>query len=132
MYQKVSIIGHLGQDPQQRYTAKGDAITTFSVATSRRWTDANGTQQERTVWFRVSCWRTLGEACAKYLSKGKLVFVEGELAEPTPYQTKITGEWRAALDVTASTVKFLSAKEEGVRADAPDTPQQDGDEPIPF
>jgi len=133
MYQKVIIIGRLGRDPEMRYTQGGQAVTSFSVATDRRWTDSNGQQQERTVWFRVSAWRKLAESCNTYLAKGRLVMIEGTLDEPKPYQGK-DGEWRASLDVTAREVKFLGGRNEGQQqgsaqaATAPPT----SDEEIPF
>ncbi|NLD71443.1 MAG: single-stranded DNA-binding protein [Chloroflexi bacterium] len=117
MYQRLMIIGRLGRDPEMRYTASGVPVTNFSVATDRRWTDQNGQQQERTVWFRVSAWRRLAETCNQYLSKGRLVMVEGELSEPTPYQAR-DGEWRASLDVTARNVQFLGGRDEGGAAPA--------------
>jgi len=109
MYQKTIIIGRLGREPEMRYIESGKAVTSFSVATDRSWTDANGQKQERTVWFRVSAWGKLGEICNQYLAKGRQVMVEGELTEPRPYQAK-DGEWRASLDLTAREVKFLGGK----------------------
>jgi len=108
MYQRITIIGNLGGDPQERKTPDGTPVTSFSVATNKRWTDGSGEQQERTVWFRVTAWRRLAETCAKYLRVGRQVYVEGELREPEPYQSR-DGEWRASLDLTAYTVKFLGA-----------------------
>lgn len=112
MYQKVTLIGRLGRDPEMRYTPDGTPVTSFTVATDRRWTDASGQQQERTVWFRVTAWRRLAETCNQYLAKGRLVYVEGELSEPKPFQGR-DGEWRASLDVTAREVRFLSGRGEG-------------------
>ena len=112
MYQKITIIGNLGSDPEMRYTAQGTPVTNFSVATSRSWTDDSGQRQERTVWFRVSAWRRLAETCNQYLSKGRQVFVEGEMQEPRPYQSR-DGEWRASLDITARDVKFLGGRGDG-------------------
>jgi single-strand DNA-binding protein len=109
MYQKIILIGNLGRDPEMRYMSDGTPVTSFSVATSRRWTDPSGQQQERTVWFRVSAWRRLAETCNQYLAKGRQVFVEGELREPRPYQGR-DGEWRASLDVTAYNVRFLGGR----------------------
>ncbi len=109
MYQRIIIIGRLGRDPEMRYTAQGTPVTSFSVATDRVWTDQSGQRQERTVWFRVSAWRRLAETCNQYLSKGRLVMVEGELQEPTPYQSR-DGEWRASLEITARDVKFLGGR----------------------
>ena len=136
MYQKIIIIGNLGRDPEMRYTPDGTPVTSFSVATSRRWTDPSGQQQERTVWFRVSAWRRLAETCNQYLSKGRQVFVEGELQEPRPYQGR-DGEWRASLDVTARTVQFLGGRGDvGAAAPSEEGPGEAPDlldeEEIPF
>ena len=76
---KITIIGHLGRDPEMRYTPQGAAVTDFSVATSRRYTDNTGERREETDWFRVSAWRQLAELCNQYLQKGSLVYVEGRL-----------------------------------------------------
>ena len=137
MYQKVILIGRLGRDPEMRYTPDGTPVTSFSVATDRGWTDASGQQQERTVWFRVSAWRRLAETCNQYLTKGRLVFIEGTLVEPKPYQGN-DGTWRATLDVTAQNVKFLGGREGGAGpggAPALDEGADDGPEgesDIPF
>ena len=122
MYQKVEMIGHLGNDPQMRYTPDGTPVTSFSVAASKKWTTADGQKKESTVWFRIATWRKLAEVCNQFLKKGALVFVSGEIAEPKPYQDK-QGNWRASLEVTADEVKFLSRKAEGeTPAEAEDIP----------
>jgi single-strand DNA-binding protein len=124
MYQSVTVIGHLGRDPEMRYTSSGVAVTSFSVATSRKWTDAAGAAQEKTTWFRVSAWRKLGETCNQYLHKGQLVMVEGEI-DASAYTPKDGGEPRASLELTARTVKFLSrgeAQQEAAPADETDVP----------
>lgn len=136
MYQKLIIIGRLGRDPEMRYTTEGTPVTSFSVATDRRWTDSSGQQQERTVWFKVSAWRRLAETCNQYLTKGRLVFIEGTLTEPKPYQAK-DGTWRAQLEVTADNVKFLGGREGGAPAEggagAEEAPAGGNDETdIPF
>ena len=124
MYQKVIIVGFLGRDPEMRFLPDGTPVTSFSVATSRRWTK-DGQQHESTVWFRVSAWRRLAETCNEFLQKGRQVLVEGELQEPRVYEAK-DGEHRASLDVRAFTVKFL-----GQRGDS--APSENlGDEEIPF
>jgi len=73
------------------------------------------------VWFRVNAWRRLAETCNQYLSKGRLVMVEGELAEPKPYQSR-DGEWRASLDITARQVKFLGGRSDSGGAPATSQP----------
>jgi single-strand DNA-binding protein len=117
LYQKVVIVGRLGQDPEMRYLPDGTPVTSFSVATDRRWKDRNGQAQERTTWFRVSVWGPQAEACTQYLAKGRTVLVEGEMQEPKPYQAK-SGEWRASLDVKAQRVQFLGGRSEGQDTDA--------------
>jgi len=129
MYQKIIIVGRLGADPSLSYTADGTPVTSFSVATDRRWTDADGKAQSKTTWFRVSAWRKLAETCNEYLSKGRQVLVEGELGEPKPYQGR-DGQWRASLDVTAQSVKFLGSK--GGSAEPASEPAADQTEDIPF
>lgn len=110
MYQQITIIGRLGGDPVKRFTAGGKAVTSFNVATGKSWTDANGEKHDSTVWFRVSTWERLAETCEKYLAKGKLVFISGEMQEPKPFEGK-DGTWRASLDLVARDVRFLSSVE---------------------
>ncbi len=76
---KVMIIGNLGRDPEMRYTPSGRPVTTFSVATNRQYTNAEGEKQTDTEWFNVVAWGKLAEICNQYLSKGRQVYVEGRL-----------------------------------------------------
>ncbi len=113
MYQKVIIVGRLGQDPEMRYTPSGQPVTSFSVATDRRWTDQAGQQQERTTWFRVSVWGKQAESCNQYLVKGQQVLVEGQMnPDPETGRPKIwtrqDGTSGASYELTAYTVKFLA------------------------
>ena len=73
MYNRIMAIGNLGRDPEMRYTAQGVAMTTFSIATNRVYTDAGGERQEETQWFTVVTWRQLAEQCNQYLTKGRPV-----------------------------------------------------------
>lgn len=114
MYQKTLVIGHLGRDPEMRYTPSGVPVTSFTVATTRKWTNQNGEQQEKTTWFRVTCWRKLAELAAQYLQKGRLVLVEGDI-EAQAY-TDREGSPRATLELTATTLKFLGGRGEGGEA----------------
>ena len=112
MYQRVEIIGYLGQDPEMRFTPQGVPVTNFSVATSKRWKDAtSGEQREETTWFRVTAWRRLAETCNEYLAKGRLVFVEGTVKASA--WSASDGDPRASLELTAFSVKFLGSKGEG-------------------
>lgn len=117
MYQKLTIVGNLGRDPEMRYTPSGQAVCNFSVATNRRWTGSDGHQQEETVWFRVTVWGRQAETCNQYLSKGQQVLCEGRLTAdketggPRVWQDQ-NGNWRASYEMNAFTVKFLSSRGE--------------------
>lgn len=76
---RVQIIGHLGRDPEMRYTPSGRPVTSFSVATSRSWTSAEGERHEETEWFNVVSWGNLAEICNQYLTKSQQVYIEGRL-----------------------------------------------------
>jgi len=130
MFQKLILVGRLGRDPEGRYTPSGQAVTNFSVATDRVWTDKEGNKQQKTVWFRIAAWGRLAETCNEYLSKGRQVLVEGELNEPKPYQGK-DGTWRASLDVTARRVVFLGSNGQKSTERAPSNVAP-AEEEIPF
>ncbi len=76
---KVIIIGHVGRDPEIRYTPSGRPVTSFSVAVGRTWTSSEGERHEETEWFNVVAWGTLAEICKSHLAKGHQVYVEGRL-----------------------------------------------------
>jgi len=102
---KIIIIGHLGRDPEMKYTPDGKAVTTFSVASSRKYKTAAGEQKEDTEWFNVSAWGKLADICNEYLTKGKQVYIEGRLKTRT-YQAQ-NGETRFSIDVTCQEIQFL-------------------------
>ncbi len=139
MYQKVTVVGNLGGDPEMRYTPSGVPVTRFSVASNRRWTDAEGNTREETTWFRVSTWRRLAETCNQYLSKGRQVLVEGRLV-PDPESggprvwTGNDGVARASYEISALTVKFLGGRAEREEPVPPEMPEEFGEEAdeIPF
>ena len=111
MYAKIIIIGNLGRDPELRFLPDGTPVTTFSVATSRKFGD-----KDETTWFRVTVWNKQAESCNQYLHKGSKVLVEGRLrpdesGNPTVFQRK-DGSWGASYEVTAETVRFLTPKGE--------------------
>lgn len=76
---QMMVIGNLGRNPEMRYTPGGQAITSFSVASTRKWTAASGERRDATEWFNVISWGSLAEICSQYLAKGSRVYVEGEL-----------------------------------------------------
>ena len=78
-YQTIIVVGRLGKDPEMRYTPSGQAVASFSLATDRQYTGQDGTVVKETTWFRVSVWGKQAETVNQYLSKGKMVLVEGRL-----------------------------------------------------
>lgn len=118
MYQRIVIVGRLGADPEMRYTKTGDPVTTFRVATNRRYTNREGNSRDETTWFRVTAWRRLAETCNQYLAKGRLVLVDGRLNPDQSGNPRVwtgnDGVARASYELTANTVKFLSPRGEAV------------------
>jgi len=76
---KVILVGNLGKDPELRFLPDGTAVGNFSVATTDKWKDKSGEQQERTEWHRISTFSKLAEICGQYLKKGSQVYIEGKL-----------------------------------------------------
>jgi single-strand DNA-binding protein len=76
---KVTLIGHLGGDPEIRFTKSGLQVASFSVATNERWKDADNNWQDRTEWHNIIAWTKLAEICGQYLKKGAKIYVEGRL-----------------------------------------------------
>jgi len=117
MYQKIILVGNLGRDPEMRYIPSGAAVTSFSVATSEKWTGQDGQKQERTIWWRISVFGKMGEVCNEYLKKGSKVLVEGRMTadsktgNPRMF-TRQDGSTGTSFEVTASAVKFLSSRGE--------------------
>jgi single-strand DNA-binding protein len=116
-FQTIIIVGRLGKDPEMRYTPSGQAVTSFSVATDRRWTDSAGVKQKETAWFRVSVWGKMAESTNTYLKKGSQVVVEGRLnVDPKSGGPRIfnrqDGTAGSSFEVTAQNVRFLSSKAE--------------------
>lgn len=102
---KVILLGHLGADPDMRYTPSGQGVCELRVATSESWNDKNGQRQERTEWHRVVVWGKRAEVCSKYLSKGRQVYIEGRIQTRT-YDDK-EGQKKYITEVIASDVQFI-------------------------
>ena len=107
MFQQTIIIGNLGGDPEMRYTPDGTPVTEFRVAVNRRGKRADGSDWDKTWWFRVTAWRRLAETCNQYLRKGSQVMVIGEI-DASAYMPRDGGEPRASLELTAREIKFLT------------------------
>jgi single-strand DNA-binding protein len=123
MYQQLTLIGNLGNDPEMRYSNNGEAVANFSLAVSKSWTGANGQRQEKTTWFRVSIWGKQAEAVSTYLKKGSKAMVVGEIEEPRVFADR-DGNQRAALEVKAQTVRFLDSRSDSANHDGGGTPTQ--------
>lgn len=141
MFHTLIIVGNVGRDPEMRYTPSGQAVTSFSVATNRRYTSSNGEQVNETIWFRVSAWGKQAEICNQFLKKGSRVLIEGRL---TPDKTsggpriwqKQDGTSAASYEVTAQTVRFLTTRGEseagGMPSEASDAAVAPAEDDIPF
>ncbi len=111
------IIGNVGRDPEMRYLPSGVGVCSFSVAVTRRWNDKNSSEQkEKTVWYRISCWRNLAETANNYVKKGMQIMVVGEL-EPARAYLDNSGQPAATLELTAQNFQFLGSREGGQGGD---------------
>ena len=102
---KVMVIGHLGRDPEMRYTPSGRPVTTFTVAVSRSWNTADGERRTETEWFNIVAWGNLAEICKQYLHKGQQVYIEGRL-QTRRWDDK-EGQKRTSVEVVASEMMML-------------------------
>ncbi len=105
---KVMIIGHLGRDPEMRYTPSGRPVTTFSVAVSRSWNSSDGERRSETEWFKIVAWGNLAEICKKYLTKGQQVYIEGRL-QTRRWEDK-EGQNRTSVEVVANEMTMLGER----------------------
>ncbi len=131
---KVILVGNLGKDPELRYTPSGDAVATFSLATSRRWKGKDGQTQEQTEWHNIVTWRRQAEIAKEYLKKGSPIFIEGRIQYRT-YNDR-EGNKRYITEIVAQSLQMLGRK--GAEA-APEVPEETEaetppatDEDIPF
>ena len=137
---KVILVGNLGRDPEVRHTQTGKAVANFTLATSRKWRDKDGQQQEQTEWHKIVAWDRLAEICTEYLSKGRQVYIEGRL-QTRDWEDK-EGNKRWTTEIVALDMKMLGRRsdyESGSGAQAPsDPPPPPGggtggsDDDIPF
>lgn len=102
---KIMLIGNVGTDPEMRFTASGNPVTSFRIATSRVYTTAEGERRQETEWFTVVAWRKQAESCNQFLSKGQRVYVEGSL-RTRAWEGK-DGQKRVTAEVIANRVLFL-------------------------
>lgn len=126
-YNKMTVIGNLGGDPEPRVTPSDAHVTNFNVAVNDRRKNAEGQTVETTTWFRVTCWNKLAEVAAQYLKKGMQVYVEGPLQVRT--YTGNDGQTRFSLEITAREFQMLTPR--GVTNAVGATERIVNDTPIP-
>ncbi len=131
---KAIIVGHLGQDPELRYTSSGEAAANISVATSEQWKDKHsGEQKEQTEWHRISFFGKPAEIVCQYLRKGSQIYIEGKIRSKK--YTDKNGIERTAFEIIAESFKMLGSKSESgsTKKAAPAAPQSDiPHDDIPF
>ncbi len=140
---KAILVGNLGKDPELRYTANGTAVCTFPLATSERYKDRDGQQQEKTEWHNIVAWRQLAEICGKFLAKGKQVYIEGKIQNRS-YDDR-DGNKRYITEIVADQMQMLGrvgdeggqprrepAMSEKASDNSPDEVQFNPDDDIPF
>jgi single-strand DNA-binding protein len=140
-FNKIIIVGHLGRDPELRYTAQGTPVCTISVATTEKRKDRNGEMQDITTWFRVTLWNRQAETASQYLQKGRQVYIEGRLR--VEEWTDRDGKPRYTLEVHGTDMQFIGARGDepmveraaasaGSTSAGPAEPADLSDEDIPF
>ena len=138
---KAILIGNLGKDPELRYTPSGKAVTTFSLATTERWTGQDGQKSESTTWHNIVAWGRQAEVIKEYLSKGRQVYIEGRIVNRS-YDDK-EGNKRYISEVVVQNFQFVGNKgdqggqdrdfsQQAPDASAPPPPDTSGDDDLPF
>ncbi|MHC1772643.1 MAG: single-stranded DNA-binding protein [Flexilinea sp.] len=115
MFHTIIVAGNIGRDPEMRYTPSGVAVTSFSVATSRQYSNAQGQMVKETIWFRISCWSKLAEYANNYLKKGNKVLIEGRLVPDSAtggprVWTRSDGTTSASYEINAVTIRSLTTR----------------------
>jgi single-strand DNA-binding protein len=111
-FNKITIVGYLGRDPELRYTAQGTAVCKMSVATTERRRGNSGETEEHTTWFRVTVWGRQAELANEYLGKGRQVYLEGRL-RLEEYADR-EGNQRISPEVTATDIQFLGQRSDSI------------------
>jgi single-strand DNA-binding protein len=124
---KVMVIGHLGKDPEMRYTPSGRPVTTYSVAVSRSWNTADGERRSETEWFNIVAWGNLAEICKQYLHKGQQVYIEGRL-QTRRWEDK-EGQKHTSVEVVANEMMMLGDRRDNKGSQESDQ-EDDNSEPV--
>lgn len=132
-FNKITIVGYLGRDPELRYTPQGTAVCNISVATTERRKNAAGESEDRTTWFRVTVWGRQAELVHEYLAKGRQVYIEGRLRQEEYIDRE--GNARTSLEVNATDVQFLGRREDSSQPASADAGRSQAEEeeevPVP-
>ncbi len=138
-FNKITLVGNLGRDPELRYTPQGTPVCSFTMATNERRKDRAGENQDVTTWFKITLWGRQAETAAQYLTKGRPVYIEGRLR--VEEWTDKDGRQRHTLEVNATDMQFIGGKGEETNsprtentvASRPETVEADiSDDDIPF
>lgn len=104
---QVILIGRLGKDPELNHTPSGNPYCKFSIATSKKWKTQGGEQKEKTTWHNIIVWGKMGLNCEQYLSKGSLVYIEGEIDVNV---LEKDGDKKYFTSIVGNRVQFLDSK----------------------
>ena len=107
-FNKITLVGNLGRDPELRYTPQGTPVCSFTMATNERRKDKSGEFQDQTTWFRVTLWGRQAETASQYLTKGRPVYIEGRLR--IEEWTDRDGKQRYTLEVHATDMQFIGGR----------------------
>jgi len=116
---KVIVIGNLGANPEIRALPSGQNVANFSLATTERFTDRNGTKQQRTDWHRVVAFGRLADTCGRFLGKGRQVYIEGRLTT-RQYEAKDGSGKRYRTEIVARQLRLLGNRADGAKAETSD------------
>jgi single-strand DNA-binding protein len=123
---KLEVIGNVGRDPEMRYTPSGQAVTSFSLASNRKYKSSTGEDVKETVWVKCSAWGKIAETLNQYVHKGDKLYVSGQLVAdkvtggPRIWQRKEDGSSAASFEITVREFEFLTSKGEGGPGDPTD------------
>ena len=126
---RAMVIGNLGGDPELRYLPSGQPVVGFSIATDEAYADKQGQKQERVEWHNIVVFGKLAETCAKYLARGRQVYVEGRL-RTREFDGKNGGGKRQRAEIVAQRVQFLGPRPEAPAGGEAEEPA--GAEEVPF
>ena len=109
---KVILVGHLGKDPEVKYTPQGTPVAKFTLATNERYKDKQGEWQDRTEWHNITAWQRLAEIAGEYLKKGSQVYIEGRLRTDS-WDDKETGQKKYRTEIVINDMVLLGGRGQG-------------------